>query len=107
MLKEPEGVKEVTGTGMWAEGRWHAIMTRPLVPRDRGKDVTFEAGRLIPFAIQAWDGSNGERDLLMSLSSWNFLLLESAPPLVVYLVPMFAIAIVGGGEWWLIRRLRR
>ena len=81
-------------------------MTRPLVPKDRAKDVTFEVGRLIPFALQVWDGSNGEKDLMMSLSSWNFLVLESVPPLKVYLLPLFALAIGGLAEWWLIRRVR-
>lgn len=105
--EQPEGAQDVTGTGVWADGRWRVIMTRPLAPRDRAKDVTFEVGRLIPFAIQAWDGSNGERDLMMSLSSWSFLVLESAPPLAAYLSSIFAIAVVGVGEWWLIRRVRR
>lgn len=82
-------------------------MTRPLGPQDRGKDVTFEPGRLVPFAVQVWDGSNGERDLMMSLSSWHFVVLEAAPPLTAYLFPVLAVAIVGLGECWLIRRVRR
>jgi hypothetical protein len=82
-------------------------MSRPLVPRDRTKDVTFEVGRLIPFAVQVWDGSNGEKDLMMSLSSWNFLILEAVPPLRVYLFPALTLAIVGLAEWWLVWRVRR
>lgn len=69
--------------------------------------MTFEVGKLIPFAFQAWDGANGEKGLMMSLSSWNFLVLEAIPPMWVYLVPVFAIAIVALAEWWLIRRIRR
>lgn len=107
VAEQPEGAQDVTGTGVWAEGRWRVVMTRPLAPRDGAKDVTFEVGRLIPFAIQAWDGSNGERDLMMSLSSWHYLVLESVPPLAAYLFPAFAIVVVGVGEWWLIRRVRR
>lgn len=99
--------QDVSGTGVWKDGRWRVIMTRALVPRDRAKDVTFEPGRLIPFAVQVWDGSNGERDLMMSLSSWNFIILEAALPLTAYLFPVLAVAVVGLGEWWLIRRVRR
>ncbi len=82
-------------------------MSRPLVPKDRAQDVTFEVGRLIPFAVQVWDGSNGEKDLMMSLSSWNFLVLETVPPLTAYLFPAFAVVIVGLAECWLVWRVRR
>jgi hypothetical protein len=82
-------------------------MTRPLVPRDPTADVTFEAGRLIPFAVQAWDGASGEKGLMMSLSAWHFVVLQAPTPAAAYLVPLLGVAVVGLGEWWLIRRVRR
>jgi DMSO reductase family type II enzyme heme b subunit len=106
VVEQPGEAQDVTGKGAWERGRWRVIMTRPLVPKDRGKDVTFQVGRLIPFAVQVWDGSNGEKEFMTSLSSWNFLILEAVPPLRVYLFPVFALAIVGLAEWWLIRRVR-
>lgn len=105
--EQPAEAQDITGIGAWQHGRWRVIMSRPLVPKDRTKDVTFEVGRLIPFAIQVWDGSNGEKDLMMSLSSWNFLILEAVPPLRVYLFPALTLAIVGLAEWWLVWRVRR
>ena len=104
---EPEAAQDVGAAGAWADGRWRVVMTRALVPADPRRDITFERERLIPFAIQAWDGANGERDLMMSLSSWNFLALESPPPVTAYLAPIVALVAVGLGEWWLIRWLRR
>jgi len=107
VTEQPPDTQDVTGTGAWEHGRWRVVMTRPLVPKDPTKDLTFEVGRLIPFAVQVWDGSNGEKDLRMSLSSWNFLVLEAVPPPRVYLFPVCAVAIVGLAEWWLVRRVRR
>jgi hypothetical protein len=80
-------------------------LTRARVPKDPGRDVAFEPGRLIPFAIQAWDGSNGEKGLMMSLSSWSFLVLEPPRAARLYVVPVLAMALVGVAEWWLIRRV--
>jgi DMSO reductase family type II enzyme heme b subunit len=101
----PSAAQDITGKGRWERGRWRVIMTRALTPEDKPNDVPFEIGKLIPFALQAWDGSNGEKGLMMSLSSWNFVVLESAPPLTAYLFPIFVIALVGMAEWWLVRRV--
>jgi len=60
----PAEAQDVSGQGVWAEGRWRVLMTRPLVPKDPATDVTFEPGRLVPFAVHAWDGANGEKGLM-------------------------------------------
>ena len=103
----PAEAQDVSGNGSWAEGRWRVVMTRPLIPKAPTSDVTFEPGRLIPFAVQAWDGANGETGLLMALSSWHFLLLELPTPVSAYLFPLLGIGIAGLAEWWLVRRVRR
>jgi DMSO reductase family type II enzyme heme b subunit len=105
VVELPADAREVRGLGTWAEGRWRVLLTRARVPKDPGRDVAFEPGRLIPFAIQAWDGSNGEKGLMMSLSSWSFLVLEPPRAARLYVVPVLAMALVGVAEWWLIRRV--
>lgn len=104
---QPAEGQEVVGKGIWEKGRWRVLMTRSLVGRDKAKDITFEPAKLIPFAVQAWDGSNEEKGLMMSLSSWNFVLLDVPTPLTVYLYGVFGFLAVGGVESWLIRRVRR
>ncbi|MBI4560500.1 MAG: c-type cytochrome, partial [Candidatus Rokubacteria bacterium] len=104
---QPEAAQDVTGRGVWEAGRWRTVMIRTLAPKDAEKDVTFEVGKLIPFAVQAWDGSNGEKGMMMSLSSWNFLVLEAGPRVAVFLYTALGIGVVGLLEWWLIRRVRR
>jgi DMSO reductase family type II enzyme heme b subunit len=103
---QPEGAQDVTGRGVWKDGRWRVVMVRPLVARDAARDVAFEPGRLIPFAVQAWDGANGEKGLMMSLSSWAFVTLEAPVSAWAYLSSLLAVCVVGIAEWWLIRRVR-
>jgi DMSO reductase family type II enzyme heme b subunit len=104
---QADTAQDVTGRGLWKDGRWRVVMVRSLVPKDRGKDVTFEVGRLIPFAVQAWDGANGEKGLMMSLSSWNYVALAPSTPVTVYFYSLLAVGFVGLLEWWAIRRVRR
>jgi DMSO reductase family type II enzyme heme b subunit len=103
---QPDSAQDVTGVGVWKGGRWKVVMARPLVPGDKN-DVAFEAGKLIPFAVQAWDGANGEKGLMMSLSSWNYVALEVSTPLTAYVYSLLAVGLVGVLERWAIRRARR
>ena len=98
--------QDVTGRGVWKDGRWKVVMVRSLAPRERERDVTFEPGRLIPFAVQAWDGFNGDKGLMMSLSSWVFVTLDAPVPLTARLSSLLAVVLTGLGEWWLVRRVR-
>jgi hypothetical protein len=78
-------------------------MKRPLRTEDKN-DVQFEAGRFIPLSLNAWDGSNGEHGLIMSLSSWHYVFLEAPTPISVYLYTILAILITGGLGFWLMRK---
>jgi len=44
--------------------------------------------------------------MMMSLSSWNFLVLQARPRVAVFLYTALGIGVVGLLEWWLIRRVR-
>jgi mono/diheme cytochrome c family protein len=96
----------VDGRATWLDGRWRLVVTRSLAPADP-RDVAFTRGVLIPFALHAWDGGRGERDLLMSISSWSFVFLEPARSLIAPAIGLVAATVVGGGELLLLRRRRR
>ena len=98
--------QQVSSKTVWNGGRYSVVMKRPLKTGDRN-DVQFEEGKFIPFAINAWDGSNGEHGLIMSLSSWHYLLLEAPTPMNAYLYAMLGIVLTGLGELWLVRRVKR
>lgn len=104
-LARPAQSQEVMAKGLWTQGQWKVVMIRNLQPKDKNKNLAFPQGKLIPFAIQTWEGSNGERGLLMALSSWYFLLLPKSVPWLVYLYSFAGFLVVGGLEWWLVRQM--
>ena len=101
-----EDEQQITGSAGWAEGRWQVVMRRPLLTDDKN-DVQFARGQFIPMAINAWDGSNGEHGLIMSLSSWYFVVLESPIPISVYLFTVLAVLVTGALGYWLMRKVER
>ncbi len=107
LTPQPAESQDVWGQGSWDEGTWRVVMKRPLSTPD-DQDLQIETGTLIPISFQAWDGSNGERGLMMSISSWQFLLLDKPTPINVYLYTLIgvlaAIAIEAGLVWRYRRR---
>jgi DMSO reductase family type II enzyme heme b subunit len=97
---------QAVGKGAWKEGKWRVVMKRALVASGKG-DVQFVKGRFIPFSLNVWDGSNGEHGLIMSLSSWHYVYLESSTPAKIYLYAFLGVVFAGLGEFWLVRRVSR
>ncbi len=103
---QPKDGQQVKSAGIWKDGVWKVVVVRPLTTSDKN-DVQFEKGKFIPFALNAWDGSNGEHGLAMSVSSWNYILLETPTPARVYIYAFAGMALVGGIEILLVRRNRK
>ena len=78
-------------------------MKRRLVTED-SNDIQFSTGKFIPMSLNAWDGSNGEHGLIMSLSTWHFVFLEAPTPMVIYVYAMLAFLITGGLGIWLMKK---
>ena len=95
--------QQISAKGSWADGRWRVIMKRPLLTDDRN-DVQFIKGQFIPMALNAWDGSNGEHGLIMSLSSWYSVILEAPTPTSVYIYTLLAVLITAVLGTWLTRK---
>jgi mono/diheme cytochrome c family protein len=112
---QPEAGQQLAAAATYQDGQYQLVFSRPRRPAD-GQDIAFEAGVPIPFAIHAWDGSNGETSWvdeagtarhLMAMSAWYHVVLKPETPATVFLWTLVAIVAVAGGEWWLARRLRR
>jgi hypothetical protein len=71
-------------------------MTRGLVPSDTAAAPTFVAGRPIPMAFFAADGSNGERDARGAVSAWYAIYLDVPTPPGVYVDPVVAVLLTAG-----------
>jgi len=95
--------QQVSGKATWDQGRWTVVMKRPLTTEDKG-DVQFEPGVFIPMSANAWDGSNGEHGLIMSLSTWHYVYLEAPIPISVYIYSVLAFLIMGALGLWLTRK---
>ncbi len=87
--------------GVWRNGTWRVVMTRPLATDDAENDLQLFEGVYIPIAVAAWDGSNGESGTKHTLTPWYWLLLKpragSAPYVMAFAV--FGLAL-GGQFWW-------
>ncbi len=91
---QPDDQQQVNGGAVWADGRWTVVMKRPRLTEDKA-DVQFNEGGFIPIAVNAWDGSNGEHGMMMSLSTWHFVTLEAPMSWTVYLYGVIAALIAG------------
>ncbi len=100
---QAEDAQQISGEAKWDQGRWSVVMKRPLETGDKN-DVQFEKGVFIPLSLNAWDGSNGEHGLIMSLSTWHYVVLEAPTPVSVYLYAILAFVIAGGVGVWLMRK---
>ena len=91
---QPGEGQQAKGKGVWKNGRWKVVIKRPLLTNDK-KDIQFEKGRLIPMAINVWDGGNGEHGLIMSLSPWYYVTLERPTPVIAYVLGLFGAVGLG------------
>ncbi len=103
---QAEDGQQIAGKAKWDQGRWTVVMKRPLRTGDKN-DVQFEKGVFTPMSVNAWDGSNGEHGLIMSLSTWYYVFLEAPTPMSVYAYAALAFLIAGGLGFWLMRKAEK
>ncbi len=104
---QPSNSQDSKGKGYWENGKWKVMITRPLVTGDKKIDIQFETGKLIPYALALWDGSNKEIGGQKSITSWYYLTLEITTPKSVYLYVIIAIIMAVSILFWVIGRIRR
>jgi len=68
--------QDVDGTGTWSDGKWSVMVYRPLITSD-GNDVQFVPGESTFFNMAVWNGEEGDRNGLKSVSiRWRPITLE-------------------------------
>ena len=68
--------QDVKGKGSWVNGKWNVIVYRPLTTSDEF-DIQFKPGMETYFNAAVWDGEEGERNGLKSVSvRWRPLKIE-------------------------------
>lgn len=103
---QAEDQQHIIARAVWDQGRWSVVMKRPLNTDDRN-DIQFIKGKFTPMTINAWDGSNGEHGLIMSLSSWYYVFIEAKTPVTVYIYTLLAILATALLGIWLTRNAVR
>jgi len=69
----------VRGHGIWKDGRWKAVIARPLKVTSSEKVAQLTPGEKTQFAVAVWEGSNSERGGVKAFSgSWRDLVLAPA-----------------------------
>lgn len=104
---QPANSQDSKGKGYWKNGKWKVMVTRPLTTNDKKIDIQFVTGKLIPYALAVWDGSNSEIGGQKSISSWYYLTLEITTPRSVYLYVLIAVIIAVSIQFWVVARIRR
>ncbi|MEP9409966.1 MAG: c-type cytochrome [Candidatus Brocadia sp.] len=104
---QPPGSQNVTGKGIYQNGRWKVVLKRALKTEDAKGDIQFEIGKLIPVAFAVWDGSNSDVAGRKSISVWYYVILEKPVPRTVFAYVLVAVVIGASVELWFIARLRR
>lgn len=68
--------QDVKGSGNWSNSEWSVVFIRSISDSDPN-DVQFDKmGDYVPVAFAVWDGSNGERDGLKSVTAWHYLKMK-------------------------------
>ncbi|HHT9116117.1 MAG: c-type cytochrome [Planctomycetes bacterium] len=107
IVTQPPESQNVTGKGIYLNGRWKVVMKRTLKTEDAKGDIQFEIGKLIPIAFAVWDGSNSDVAGQKSVSSWYYVSLEKPVPKTVFVYVLIAIVMGASVEMWFVARLRR
>jgi len=95
------------GQATYDHGEWRLVLTRALATPDTANEVQLEAGRAIPMAFFAWDGSSGEHGSRMAVSTWYFLALDRPTPPGVFISPVLAMLVTLTLGLVVVRRAQR
>jgi hypothetical protein len=101
---QPAAGQQLGAQAVYDHGEWRLVLTRALATGDTTNDLQFAAGRAIPVAFFAWDGSSGEFGSRSAVSTWYYLALAQPTPARVYVAPVVAIALTLGLGLWMVRR---
>lgn len=86
----------MTSASAYANGQWRVQFVRNLLTADSSERLQFTPGRVLPMALFAWDGSNGEAGTRMSIGSWVAIYLGEPARAGTLMWPLLAMLSTGG-----------
>ncbi|HEY7471746.1 MAG TPA: c-type cytochrome [Gemmatimonadota bacterium] len=97
----------LTADAVYDAGEWRLMLRRTMDAEGVEERLGFEAGRAIPMALFAWDGSNGESGTRGAIGSWYFLYLDQPTASTVYVAPILAMLLTAALGVVVVRRAQR
>lgn len=97
----------LTADAVYDAGEWRLMLRRTMDAGEVEERLGFEAGRAIPMALFAWDGSNGESGTQGAIGSWYFLYLDQPTANSVYVTPVLATLLTAALGVVIVRRAQR
>lgn len=105
--------QEVNATGVYANGTWKVVFSRPLATEHADEDTQIVPGNFINVAFAAWDGRKDasgdlvEKGSQKAVSSWWYFRAEPPPDYSPYLYAALAVGLAVGFQFVLIRKLKK
>lgn len=85
-LMTPQDSSDLAVRAAYKSGLYRVMFVRKLQAGDH-RNLSFQVGSFIPFALAVYDGDNREEKGKKAVSAWHYLFLEPPVSLQVYLVP--------------------
>jgi DMSO reductase family type II enzyme heme b subunit len=110
---KPQAHQDVKGKGVYANGTWKVVFSRPLATEHPDEDAQVKPGEFINIAFAVWDGQKDgsgelrEKGSQKAVSSWWYFRAEPPADYSGYLYAAMAIALAVGFQFVLIRKLKK
>ena len=105
--------QDVQAKGVYANGTWKVVFTRPLATGHPEEDTQIEMGGFINIAFAVWDGKKDvsgavkEKGSQKAVSSWWNFRAEAPPNYTGYYYAAVAVGLALGFQFVLIRNLKK
>jgi len=108
---KPQAQQDVSAKGVWADGIWTVVFSRPLLTSDE-EDIQINPGTWTSVAFAFWDGKlvDGavkEKGSQKAVSSWWSIRAEPAPDNSIFGYVVLGLMIAAAFEFFLVRKLRK
>jgi DMSO reductase family type II enzyme heme b subunit len=105
--------QDVKAKGVYSNGIWKVVFTRPLATGHPEEDTQIEMGGFINIAFAVWDGKKDvsgavkEKGSQKAVSSWWNFRAEAPPNYTGYYYAAVAVGLALGFQFFLIRNLKK
>jgi len=105
--------QDVKAKGVYSNGTWKVVFTRPLATGHPEEDTQIEMGGFINIAFAVWDGKKDisgavkEKGSQKAVSSWWNFRAEAPPNYTGYYYAAIAVGLALGFQFVLIRNLKK